>query len=31
MACFIKSENNSAKDILKLLEFTHIVCIHTIK
>ena len=31
MACFIKSENNSAKGILNLLEFSHIVFIHTIK
>ena len=31
MACFIKSENNSAEDILNLLELSHIVFIHTIK
>ena len=31
MACFIKSENNSAKGILNLLEYSHIVFIHTIK
>ena len=31
MASFIKSENNSAEGILNLLEFSHIVFIHTIK
>ena len=31
MACFIKTENNSAEGILNLLEFSHIVFIHTIK
>ena len=31
MACFIKSENNSAEGIFNLLEFSHIVFIHTIK
>ena len=31
MACCIKSENNSAKGILNLLEFSHIVFIHTVK
>ena len=31
MACFIKSENNSTKGILNLLEFSHVILIHTIK
>ena len=31
MDCFIKSENYSAEGILNLLEFSHIVFIHTIK
>ena len=31
MACFIKSENNSAEGILNLLGFSHTVFIHTIK
>ena len=31
MACFIKSENNSTKDILNLLEFSHAISFHTIK
>ena len=30
-ACFIKSENNSTKCILNLLEFSHIMFIHIIK
>ena len=30
MACFIKSEHNSTKGVLNLLEFSHIVFIHTI-
>ena len=28
---FIKSENNSTKGILNLLEFSHVIFIHTIK
>ena len=31
MACFIKSENNSTKGILNVLEFSHIVFIHIIR
>ena len=31
MACFIKSENNSTKGILNLLEFSHIIFVPTIK
>ena len=31
MACFNKSENNSTKAILNLLEFTHVTFVHTIK
>ena len=31
MACFMKSENNSAEGILNLLEISYIVFIHTIK
>ena len=31
MACFIKSENNSTKGLLNLLEFSHVIFIHTIK
>ena len=31
MACFIKSENKSTKGILDLLEFGHIISIHTIQ
>ena len=31
MPCFIKSENNSTKGILNLLEFSHVIFIHTIK
>ena len=28
MACFIKSEDNSTKDILNLLEFSHVILNH---
>ena len=31
MACFIRSENNSTKDVLNLLEFNHVIFIDTIK
>ena len=31
MACFIKSENNSTKGIVNLLEFSHVIFVHTIK
>ena len=31
MACFIKYEDNSTKGTLKLLEFSHIIFIHTIE
>ena len=31
MACFTKSENNSTKGILNLLEFSQVIFIHTIK
>ena len=31
MACFIKSENNSTKGILNLLEFSHAIFINAIK
>ena len=31
MACFIKYEDNSTKDILNLLEFSHSIFIHTIE
>ena len=31
MACFIKSEDNSTKDILNLLKFSHFIFIHARK
>ena len=31
MACFIKSENYSTKAILNLLEFSHVIFIHSIE
>ena len=31
MACLIKSENNSTKGILNLLEFSHVIFIHTME
>ena len=31
MACFIKSENNSTKGILNLLEFSYVIFIYTIE
>ena len=30
MVCFIKSENNSTKGILNLLDFSHVIFINTI-
>ena len=31
MVCSIKSEDNATKGILNLLEFSHIIFIHTIE